>query len=60
MAQSFDVQCLLMNLFKPWFHVQLLHVIILRPGRGYRRQSVCDCDVTSKMSADEELLVYNI
>ena len=26
---------------KPWFHVQLLHAIILRSGRGYSCQSVC-------------------
>jgi len=29
---------------KPWFHVQLLHaIIILGSGRGYRCQSVCVC-----------------
>jgi len=26
---------------KPWFHVQLLHAIILGSGRGYGCQSVC-------------------
>jgi len=41
---------------KPRFHVQLLHAIILGSERGCRCQSVCVCDVTSKMSADEELL----
>jgi len=45
---------------KPRLHVQLLHAIILGPGRGYRCQSVRDC-VTSyqKMSSDEELLLLS-
>jgi len=30
-----------------------------RCERGYRCQSVCVCDVTSKMSADEELLLLS-
>ena len=44
---------------KPWLHVQLLHAIILGSGRRYRCQSMCVCDVTSKMSADEELLLLS-
>jgi len=44
---------------KPQFHVQLLHAIILGSAPGYRRQLVCVCDVTSEMSADEELLLLS-
>jgi len=42
------------DVLKPWFHVQLLHAIILGSGRGYRCQSVCECDVTSKMPDHEK------
>ena len=41
-----------------WFHVQLLHAIILGSGRVYHCQS-CVCVVTLKMSADEELLLLS-
>ena len=44
---------------KPWFHVQLLHAIILGSGLGYRCQSVCDCRIVSEMSSDEELLLLS-
>jgi len=40
-----------------WFHVQLLKAIILGSGRGCHCRSVID--ITSKMSADEELLVLS-
>jgi len=39
------------------FHVQLLKAIILGSGRGYHCRSVID--ITSKMSADKELLVLS-
>jgi len=34
------MQCILTKILKPWFHVQLLHAIILGSGRGYRSLSI--------------------